>query len=348
MNGQLDDHLRMRLSATLDRTDDSDWLEVHQRAQQLATDVAVRQVTSTGSRIARPRRGTRRHERFAPWSWARSGRLIAACVAIIAVITAAVEVLPLRDNSRPVLGLDAVAAIAAAAPSTVPGPGEYAYTTRRFGIAGRSLDCTQEWWIAQDGSGRVQQHGELCAPVERRSGGNGLDARFGPGEATRVYVELFAPGFTASPEDLPTDPHRLESALDRVLRGLADTEPGELEDPIARSDGMLAMIEQALANPLASPTLRSALYRVAARLPGVKLNHDVTDPAGRRGSAITLNRLDRRVAGKRDITELIFDPTTSRSLATRLTDTVEDTQYRSTTYHVYLEQATVDSLNARP
>jgi hypothetical protein len=268
-------------------------------------------------------------------------------VAIIAVITAAVEVLPLRDNSRPVLGLDAVAAIAAAAPSTVPGPGEYAYTTRRFGIAGRSQDCTQEWWIAKDGSGRVQQHGGLCAPVERRSGGSGLDARFGPGDATRVYVELFAPGFTASPEDLPTDPDRLESALDRVLRGLADTASGELDDPIARSDGMLAMIDQVLANPLASPTLRSALYRVAARLPGVELDHDVIDPAGRRGSAIILDRVNRRIDG-RDVTELIFDPTTSRSLATRLTDTVKDTGYRSTTYHVYLEQATVDSLDARP
>jgi hypothetical protein len=325
----MDDQLRMRLGAIADATDDSDWLDVRRRARP-AEAVAPRRVA--------PR------------------RLIAACVALAAAITATVELLPRGDDAPRVLGVDAIAATAAAAPSTVPGPGEYAYTRRRHGIAGESGACTMEWWIARDGSGRVLQSGRLCSAPLRGTGakrtGDGLDARFGPGEATRMHVALALPGFTASPESLPTDPDRLEAALFDVLRGLDDVNPESLDDRLLRSDGMLQMVDQVLANPLASPELRGALYRVAGRLYGVKLSHDVTDPSGRRGSAITLERKMGKDGPHCCLLsirhELIFDPTTSRSLASRTTIKPGRDLPPSSTYHLYLEQAIVDSLDARP
>jgi hypothetical protein len=323
----MDDQLRMRLGAIADPTDDSDWLDVRRRAQHAGA--------------VRPR-------------WVAPRRLIAACVALAAAITAVVEVLPRGDEAPRVLGLNAIAATAAGAPSTVPGPGEYAYTRQRYKIAGESGACTMEWWIAHDGSGRLQRSGRQCSPLLRNSGhdveftGDGFDARFGPGEATRMHVALALPGITASPEDLPTDPHRLEAALFDVLSGLADFN----SDPAHRSHGMLQMVDQVLANPLASPTLRGALYRVAGRLDGVKLRHGVTDPAGRRGSALTLERTMTpdappccRLSMRHD---LIFDPATSRSLASRTTIDPGRELPPSTAYHLYLEQATVDSLDARP
>jgi hypothetical protein len=323
----MNDQLRTRLGAISDPTDDSDWLDVCRRARH-ADAVPARRVA--------PR------------------RLIAACVALAAAITAAIEVLPRGDDAPRVLGLNAIAATAAGAPSTVPGPGEYAYTRQRYAIVGEPGACTMEWWIAHDGSGRLQRRGRQCSPLLRNTGhdvefsGDDFDARFGPGEATRMYVALALPGFTASPEDLPTDPDRLEAALFDMLSGLADSD----RDPANRSQGMLQMVDQVLANPLASPSLRSALYRVAARLDGVKLSHDVTDPAGRTGSAYTLERTlgsdGRRCCVLSVRHELIFDPTTSRSLASRTTVRPDSGLPASTAYHVYLEQAIVDSLDARP
>ena len=325
----MNDQLPTRLRAIADPTDDSDWLDVRRRAQHLAP----RRTAPTSAKL-----------------------LIAACMVLVAAITAALELAPRSDDAPRVLGVDAIAAAAAAAPSTVPGPGEYAYTKRRHGIEGEPGACTQEWWIARDGSGRVLQSGRLCSAPLRGTGakrtGDGLDARFGPGEATRMHVALALPGFTASPESLPTDPDRLEAALFDALRGLDDVNPESLDDRLLRSNGMLQMVDQVLANPLASPELRGALYRVAGRLYGAKLTHDVTDPSGRRGSAITLDRKMGKDGPRCCLLsirhELIFDPTTSRSLASRTTIKPGRGLPPSSTYHLYLEQAIVDSLDARP
>jgi hypothetical protein len=73
---------------------------------------------------------------------------------------------------------------------------------------------------------------------------------------------------------------------------------------------LLTVIEQSLAHPLASPELRSGLYKVAARLDGVEAVEGVEDPIGRPASML---RLDRDAA--RD--EVYFDPDTAATLATR-------------------------------
>ena len=265
-------------------------------------------------------------------------RLVAACAAAAAAITAAVQLVPGDEDAGRVPGLDAVAALAAAAPSTVPGPGEYAYTKLRYGFHGGAGNCTEEWWIGADGSGRVRQRGKLCNPFDG-------DRRFGPGQALRRYVSLHGNAFHGDPADLPTEPEQLARAIEDTLRGLLDFSPEVLEDPVRRSDAMLDVIAQVLANPFATPELRAALYRVAAGLEGMRVEQGVIDPVGRRGDAVTI---EHAVHGSPERRELIFDPATSATLAERETYLYEDGRTHSTGALAYLEQGTVADLDAVP
>jgi hypothetical protein len=63
-----------------------------------------------------------------------------------------------------------------------------------------------------------------------------------------------------------------------------------------------------LAQGDASPELRSALLEVAARLGGVQLIGETTDPIGRTGVALAVD-------GENERTQLVFDPDTSYLLA---------------------------------
>jgi hypothetical protein len=97
---------------------------------------------------------------------------------------------------------------------------------------------------------------------------------------------------------------------------------------------LVDVIGQLLAQPLASPELRSALYRIAGALNGVEIKERVPDRAGRVGTAITAGYDPRFV--------LIVDPATSAILAggqpTRGAEI----------FHVYLKRQTVESLHDRP
>lgn len=311
------DQLETRLQALVDPVDDADWADVRRRAGLRAPHPAGR-VGRVGRR--------------------RVLRLAAACAAAIAAITGAAQLVAREDDAPRLPGLEAVAAIAAAAPSTVPGAHEYAYTKLRYGALGTPPDCTEEWWIARDGSGRLQQEGPNCPTGTR-------DRRFGPRDALREYIGMHGNAFHGDPAALPTDPEQLERALDETLRGLADVTPELLADPERRSDGMLDVIEQVLANPFAPPAVRAALYRVADDLPDVHVVEGATDPEGRTGSALTV---ERDLNGDRELRELIFDPATSRTLARRETRFSRDGRRRIVLGLTYLAQGTVGSPDARP
>jgi hypothetical protein len=327
MNDRIDDVIAARLGAAANLADDSDWLDVRRRARNLEA-----------RRTLRPRL-----------------RLAAAAAVLAGGVTVLLGVLPAGDEpTRPVLGLDAVAAIAAGARSTVPAPGEYVYDEQRYEHHGTA--CTVEWWIAADRSGRVHQRGQTCQlpsdpaaggrlrpiksgpwpsyglRVEPLSGwpsGDGLDIRFGPGEALEVYDAINPSGVNAWLDGLPTDRQALERALHRRILELKDS--GGYVSTVALVD----VISQLLANPLTSPKLRSALYEIAGALNGVEIKERVTDPAGRVGTAITAGGYDRGV-------ELIFDPATSAILARGQISRGKEL------FHVYLERQTVESLHDRP
>jgi hypothetical protein len=110
---------------------------------------------------------------------------------------------------------------------------------------------------------------------------------------------------------------------------------------------MFVLVGDALRETAATPAQRAALYEVAAKIPGVQLLGEVTDPAGRRGIAVAM---DHRVDGI--LETLVFDPETSmllaeeqRTLADNEFDYPKDTVIGYATYH---DVAIVGSKHERP
>jgi hypothetical protein len=201
----------------------------------------------------------------------------------------------------------------------------------------------REIWVAPDGSGRLLQREEkpiFLGPRDRLrwqesgsppvGGGRTSEETFGPGGL--AYVDL---------QSLPTDPEALfESIRDRAEgTGVGDV-----------GAEMLVIVGDLLRETVAPPELRAALYEVAARIPGIELVGQVTDPAGRRGVAVAV---ESDYSGALTRQELIFDPETSEMWAERQVLLEEatwvDVQPPAVIgYAVYLEAGVVDSTQDRP
>jgi hypothetical protein len=292
----------------------------------------------------------------------RVGLLGAAAAATAAVTVALAGLVPgLPGSGERATGLrvlNAAASIAAAQPATAPGPGEYTYVKQRLGIVG-GPSGTVEWWIASDGSGRMHRSGAHTIGVwaMTQEGGRGerrvfveghdrtaRDATFGPGRFAEFYEKVNPGVLDGRIDELPTDPETLKAVLLHRLREAPDFNP----DPATESLQMLQLLEEVLANPLAPPKLRGAVYDIAAGLEGVEIREHVADPAGRTATAIALcsDAIPARY-------EVFFDPATSATLGTREVDSVpcDDAGLHGSglgSYSVYLEQATVDSIHRRP
>jgi len=294
---------------------------------------------------------------------ARRLRLVGAAAAVAAAVGVALTALPALspDGAEPASAmrlLTAAATIARAQPAPAPGPGEYRYVKERSGIIGGPSD-TVEWWIASDGSGRMHRSGAHTIGVwvmtqedgrgERRVFVEGhdrtpRDATFGPGRFAEFYEQVNPGVLDGRIDRLPSDPEALEVMLRRKLREARDFNP----DPATQSLQMLQLIEEILANPLASPDLRSAAYETAAGLEGVQIREEAADPVGRPATAIAL--CSPAIPARY---EVFFDPATSATLGTREVSPVPcdgASSQRSglTSYGVYLEEATVDSIHQRP
>ncbi len=216
--------------------------------------------------------------------------------------------------------LDRAAAVAARQPAELaPQLGQYVYTKSEsvgtmIWIPGEGLEnffvtlrSTRESWIGPDGSGRIltaEEKPSFPTPEDRAaweasgidtgdfsgiSGGRTQDETFQPGEMH--YLDLAG---------LPTDPGELRDLIE--ARTIEGGPPGDWET--------FAIIGDLLRETYAPPGVRSALYRIAADLPGVELVGKVTDPLGREGVAVAYTH-----DGVRH--ELLFDPDTSRLLAER-------------------------------
>jgi hypothetical protein len=130
-----------------------------------------------------------------------------------------------------------------------------------------------------------------------------LDTTLRPGEQgvdpLRDYRDLMR---------LPTDADALFAHFERAATGAdAGTYPE-----------MFELVQHALRVPAPiPPSLRAALYRVLARIPGVRLIERTTDMLGRPVSAIALPRLaPLGLAESQDL--ILFDPRTAEPLGTRL------------------------------
>lgn len=253
--------------------------------------------------------------------------------------------------------LNAAAIIAAREPATAPGPGEYTYVKQRFGVIG-SPAATVEWWVASDGSGRMRRSGPQAMGIWQSGDGHlrrlpakvvgrhrtAHDVTFGPGRFAELYARVNPGLLHGRVEELPTDPESLERVLRLKVQGAVDFNP----DPTAQSLQLLQVSEEVLANPLASPDLRSAVYEVVAGLEGVKIRENVTDPVGRAATAIAL--CSALIPARY---EVFFDAATSATLGTREVSPVDCNDARSypsglTSYSASLKEGTVDSVHQRP
>jgi hypothetical protein len=110
---------------------------------------------------------------------------------------------------------------------------------------------------------------------------------------------------------LPTEPEALRQVLEhrpapgqppvaQVGAAPADTRSGR---------STIERLMNILSEPITSPALRAAAFNALAEIPGIELERNVTDVAGRRGDAIAW--VVERGFGR----QFIFDPRTSRILA---------------------------------
>jgi hypothetical protein len=201
------------------------------------------------------------------------------------------------------------------------------------------VPTTREIWIARDGSGRLRRRSGkpvFLSEGDRRQweaatrdlqgfqGGGVEDDTFGPGGLS--FRDL---------SGYPTDPDALFQAIQAEARGF----------PVPEQE-MFVIVGDLLRETDASPEFRSALYRVAARIPGVELVGEVVDPSGRHGAAVGFRSGHWRK-------ELIFDPSTSLLLAERTVliepdESVDKPPGTVTTYAVYLKSGYTDSTSTEP
>ena len=203
------------------------------------------------------------------------------------------------------------------------------------------IPVLRESWIASDGSGRIREvPGDpvFPGPADRA----GWRAAGKPRIQGRVSDRIVPPGtFAPAVEaEKATDAQRLSSAL--LATDVASDLPESQRLFVAASDLLSA--------PLASPTLRSALYRVLANLDQVELLGMVQDGAGRSGIAVGLPSHWIGVQARRVV---IFDRETSAVLAEKVVvlergDWIDADPPVVIESRVFAETAIVPSDHSRP
>jgi hypothetical protein len=242
----------------------------------------------------------------------------------------------------------AAAAARDLAPTRALGPGQYLYTHSRDAFLSTTADGPhpysvlvphdREIWLDLEGKGWLTSSSgkpEWLSERDRQAwiaagrpndGGNGsepIDDRSDPAPMTSVA--------------LPDDPNALWAHLETKARGQGNGTYHE----------MFTLIGDALREAYTTPKQRSALYEVAARLPGVELVGRKADAAGRTGIAVAMRDERNRL---RD--ELIFDPATGVLLGEEETVLAGNwAHYPAGTrigWAVYLRSDVVDAIRQRP
>ncbi|MEU8464731.1 CU044_5270 family protein [Streptomyces sp. NPDC029003] len=246
---------------------------------------------------------------------ARSRRRLVLFAAVGAATCAAIVAVTLGvggSSEHPVVAqtepaavqlLDRVALVAEAAPAPSVRDGQFLYTktvghstslseTSNGAMAAAPTDESAERWVSVDGSDGA---------VTRTARGTSTDPAGGRGKAS-----VNGPTYRFL-EGLPTDPGRMlekiyaDARLNHGEGSGSNTGPDQ-EAFVAIGD-LLRTVE-------APPGVSAALYRAAARIPGVVLVPEATDALGRKGVAVARVHKDQR-------TEWIFDTQSMRLLGER-------------------------------
>ncbi|MFE7710088.1 CU044_5270 family protein [Streptomyces sp. NPDC057486] len=163
---------------------------------------------------------------------------------------------------------------------------------------------TRQVWSSADGSrpGLLREGGGPDTPLDADAPVHTLD---GPGATPRPSTLDERGPSVGNPThryvaSLPTDP-------DALLKLIRDETRGQGQDPDQRA---FTAIGELLAETWAPPQVSAALYKAAARIPGVTVIHAATDATGREGVAVA-----RTAHGQQ--TQWVFDRTTYAFLGER-------------------------------
>jgi hypothetical protein len=211
-----------------------------------------------------------------------------------------------------------VAAVAATRPDVPPGQWMYwrekLVTTVAPAAGPAEHDTFQVWTTADSEQAAYLQKGKVALmpfqPCSHSAGcqyiGQPVPATLPDGQGETVTgVAGKVPVSYAGLRSLPRSP----AALDRYLAGLPLRGWGPA--PVREFE----IIKELLITYVMPPALTAELYRALGSIPGVTVDHDAVDVAGRRGIGfqITLPRL----AGG-EIDQLILDPATYRLMGQQL------------------------------
>ena len=207
--------------------------------------------------------------------------------------------------------LNHLALVAYDQPATsTPGPGQFLYVssteayTATIAIQTNSFTVlrpeNRQIWIAANGSGRIKE--SFGQPTFLSAHDRNVWEAAGRPTIPHASTEMsFGPGGLANGPtnlaNLPTNPTALAAKI--ASRKIEGGPSGSAEE--------FTQVGDLLRETDASPALRSALYRVAAKIPGVETLGTVADHSGRRGVGVAYVH-----SGLRH--ELIFDPRTSALL----------------------------------
>lgn len=190
---------------------------------------------------------------------------------------------------------------------------QFVYIESKVAFAGQSAGGgevtmppahTRQVWLSADGSrpGLLREEGEPDSSLGGDAPVHDLDGR---GATPRPRTAHKKPASISDPTheyvaSLPTDP-------DALLKLIRDETHGQGQDPDQRA---FTAIGDLLAETWAPPKVGAALYRAAAKIPGVTVIDAATDAAGREGVAVA-----RTAHGQQ--TQWVFDRTTYAFLGER-------------------------------
>ncbi|WP_431952665.1 CU044_5270 family protein [Actinacidiphila sp. bgisy167] len=201
--------------------------------------------------------------------------------------------------------LDTVSLAAAESPAAPVGEGQYVYIESKSAgtvvrhvhgttsLAGTPLHRRQSW-ESRDG-----RDGWLIEPGTTGPGGRTLAGADEHGDVPRPTLNAPSYDYLAT---LPTDPRALLARIYEETKGMGDSPDQEA----------FTTIGDLLGESYPPAALTAALYKAAARIPGVVAVDDAVDATGRHGVAVA--RLDE-ASGQR--TEWIFDRKTHVFLGER-------------------------------
>jgi hypothetical protein len=209
--------------------------------------------------------------------------------------------------------LDRIALAAAGKKQPTVGADQFVYIESKVAYAGQSAGGgkvtmppahTRQVWLSADGSrpGLLREEGEPDSSLGGDAPVYELDSRGAtpkPRASHKNAASISDPThqYVAS---LPTDP-------DALLKLIRDETRGQGQDPDQRA---FTAIGELLAETWAPPQVSAALYKAAAKIPGVTVIHAAADATGREGVAVA-----RTAHGQQ--TQWVFDRTTYAFLGER-------------------------------